>query len=202
MPTMVFLKRFPVFLLFLYAESFQHNLAFLSKYQYNPSPSTSRRWSIEDIPSKETDAAAAGPISEEEIIAAAIAEENTIGEDRNGDTSVIKNGYTMNSNVNGYSMTSGYSPFLDQEPSPKWLRKIIVKRSESSRDDMDEDGYAEMQRGRNQSLLKRIVKFPLKAVKSVVSKDTKEPGTLILVRHGESSWNRNKTFTGWSDPGE
>eukprot|EP00532_Pseudo-nitzschia_australis_P006748 CAMPEP_0168172208 /NCGR_PEP_ID=MMETSP0139_2-20121125/5114_1 /TAXON_ID=44445 /ORGANISM="Pseudo-nitzschia australis, Strain 10249 10 AB" /LENGTH=856 /DNA_ID=CAMNT_0008089809 /DNA_START=94 /DNA_END=2664 /DNA_ORIENTATION=- len=197
---MVFLKRFPVILLFLYAESFQHNLAFLSKYEYNPSPSTSRRWSIEDsISSKETDAAAAGPSSEEETIAD-IVEENTIGEGRNGDTSVIKNGYTMNSNVNGYSMTSGYSPFLDQEPSPRWLRKMIVKESESSRDDMDEDGYAEMQRGRNQSLLKRIVKFPLKAAKKVVSRDTKEPGTLILVRHGESSWNRNKTFTGWSDP--
>ena len=27
-----------------------------------------------------------------------------------------------------------------------------------------------------------------------------EPGTLILVRHGESSWNANKTFTGWADP--
>ena len=29
----------------------------------------------------------------------------------------------------------------------------------------------------------------------------KEPGTLILVRHGESLWNQNKTFTGWPDPG-
>jgi hypothetical protein len=27
----------------------------------------------------------------------------------------------------------------------------------------------------------------------------KQPGTLILVRHGESSWNYNKTFTGWCD---
>jgi 2,3-bisphosphoglycerate-dependent phosphoglycerate mutase len=27
-----------------------------------------------------------------------------------------------------------------------------------------------------------------------------EPGTLILVRHGESLWNSNKTFTGWADP--
>jgi hypothetical protein len=27
-----------------------------------------------------------------------------------------------------------------------------------------------------------------------------EPGQLILVRHGESQWNANKTFTGWADP--
>ena len=27
----------------------------------------------------------------------------------------------------------------------------------------------------------------------------KDPGTLILVRHGESEWNCNKTFTGWVD---
>ena len=25
------------------------------------------------------------------------------------------------------------------------------------------------------------------------------PGTLILVRHGESSWNQQKLFTGWCD---
>ncbi len=27
----------------------------------------------------------------------------------------------------------------------------------------------------------------------------KPPGILILVRHGESEWNFNKTFTGWVD---
>ena len=27
-----------------------------------------------------------------------------------------------------------------------------------------------------------------------------KPGTLILVRHGESEWNANYTFTGWADP--
>ena len=26
-----------------------------------------------------------------------------------------------------------------------------------------------------------------------------KPGCLILVRHGESAWNRSKTFTGWAD---
>ena len=27
----------------------------------------------------------------------------------------------------------------------------------------------------------------------------RQPGTLILVRHGESLWNENSTFTGWAD---
>ena len=27
-----------------------------------------------------------------------------------------------------------------------------------------------------------------------------KPGKLILVRHGQSLWNANKTFTGWCDP--
>ena len=26
-----------------------------------------------------------------------------------------------------------------------------------------------------------------------------KPGKLVLVRHGESTWNRNATFTGWTD---
>ncbi|KAJ8613610.1 hypothetical protein CTAYLR_006151 [Chrysophaeum taylorii] len=28
----------------------------------------------------------------------------------------------------------------------------------------------------------------------------KKPGSLILVRHGESLWNENSTFSGWADP--
>jgi hypothetical protein len=49
--------------------------------------------------------------------------------------------------------------------------------------------------GRVQPLL-----LTINAAKSIVSSGaTKEPGTLMLVRHGESIWNRNKTFTGWSD---
>eukprot|EP00633_Aureoumbra_lagunensis_P003908 CAMPEP_0197316826 /NCGR_PEP_ID=MMETSP0891-20130614/44350_1 /TAXON_ID=44058 ORGANISM="Aureoumbra lagunensis, Strain CCMP1510" /NCGR_SAMPLE_ID=MMETSP0891 /ASSEMBLY_ACC=CAM_ASM_000534 /LENGTH=787 /DNA_ID=CAMNT_0042806489 /DNA_START=64 /DNA_END=2427 /DNA_ORIENTATION=- len=31
-------------------------------------------------------------------------------------------------------------------------------------------------------------------------KSSKQPGALILVRHGESVWNSNSTFTGWADP--
>jgi 2,3-bisphosphoglycerate-dependent phosphoglycerate mutase len=87
-------------------------------------------------------------------------------------------------NFNGYSMTSGYSRFLDK-----------------NRDDLDEDGYADMmKRGVHRSFWKKLARLPVMAAKKVLSRGkTTEPGTLILVRHGESTWNRNRTFTGWSD---
>lgn len=97
------------------------------------------------------------------------------------------------SNFNGYSKTSGYSPFLDKK----------TKNSRNNNgDDLDEDGYADMmKRGKQRSFWKKVVKFPVHAAKFILNQGipTKEPGTLILVRHGESTWNRNKTFTGWSD---
>lgn len=100
---------------------------------------------------------------------------------------------------NGYTMPTGkkigYSAFLENEP--KWLRKL---RGETSDDfELDEDGYGDIQRRRSSSF-KRAIKFPLKFASRVFSKKPVEPGTLILVRHGESEWNKNKTFTGWADP--
>ena len=73
---------------------------------------------------------------------------------------------------NGYS-TSGYSAFLGK-----------------NRDDLDEDGYADMMKRKNQrSFWKKVARLPVSAVKKVWSSGrTKEPGTLILVRHGESTW--------------
>ena len=62
-------------------------------------------------------------------------------------------------------------------------------------DDEDEDGWKDM-RKRPWSWTKRIATFVSNS-RTVV--DRQEPGTLILIRHGESTWNANKTFTGWSD---
>ena len=59
-----------------------------------------------------------------------------------------------------------------------WLRRVMTKFSK----------FRSSRRGRR---IGRLLPAPLK----------KEPGTLILVRHGESLWNQNKTFTGWADPG-
>jgi hypothetical protein len=116
--------------------------------------------------------------------------------------SILQNDY-FGSNSNGYSMTSGYGRFLytkEDKSTPRWLDRIY-KRRNKFKFDMDEDGYGDMQQ-RPRSLLQKVVRLPFKVAKKAFSKDTKEPGTLILVRHGESEWNRNKTFTGWSDPGE
>jgi len=106
-------------------------------------------------------------------------------------------------NSNGYSMTSGYSRFLYQDkPKTSWMSRLLKKKN-TEQNDMDEDGYADMQgrgRNRNRSLLQKTLRLPFRAAKRILSKDTVEPGTLILVRHGESEWNKNKTFTGWADP--
>eukprot|EP00531_Pseudo-nitzschia_arenysensis_P006022 CAMPEP_0116121460 /NCGR_PEP_ID=MMETSP0329-20121206/3708_1 /TAXON_ID=697910 /ORGANISM="Pseudo-nitzschia arenysensis, Strain B593" /LENGTH=860 /DNA_ID=CAMNT_0003615273 /DNA_START=116 /DNA_END=2698 /DNA_ORIENTATION=+ len=102
---------------------------------------------------------------------------------------------------NGYSMTSGYSRFLyTREEKPSWWTKMR-RNKQKNRLDMNEDGYADMQqRERNRSILQKVLRLPFKTAKRVLSRSTQEPGTLILVRHGESEWNKNKTFTGWADP--
>jgi len=48
---------------------------------------------------------------------------------------------------------------------------------------------------------RRVMRAPFKLAKRILFPEiAKEPGTLILIRHGESLWNYNKTFTGWADP--
>ena len=114
--------------------------------------------------------------------------------------------------INGYSMPKDknepYSPFLEGRNKPRWMRKLFGKQSIRARilsstsddKDMDEDGYGDLQR-RKRSFLKRMVRKSFESARRIVKKQRPpEPGTLILVRHGESEWNANKTFTGWADP--
>jgi hypothetical protein len=75
------------------------------------------------------------------------------------------------------------------------------KSTEFDDDEMDEDGYWGML-GRNskRELISRWFQNLVNLPKGLwrgdgVGRGVK-PGTLILVRHGESLWNANKTFTG------
>jgi hypothetical protein len=131
---------------------------------------------------------------------------NTINE--NDSSSVFFNSPPQEVIRNGYSMPGkkdGYSAFLERT-EPRWMKKMNkLERYEKGDKDMEEDGYGEMQR-RKRTLLQEALGIPYNiaraAIRLVERKPlAKEPGTLILVRHGESEWNRNKTFTGWADPG-
>jgi hypothetical protein len=84
----------------------------------------------------------------------------------------------------GYSTDSGYSQFLTRQERKKRKRELEMEQNEDGY-----EGYAK------KSLFRRLAGSPL-------WKRTRrqgEPGTLILVRHGESTWNANQTFTGWAD---
>lgn len=83
-------------------------------------------------------------------------------------------------------------------------RKINVSKSKKYGHDDDEDGYRDMMKKKKERpFIKRLFMAPIqigvKVTKKLMNK-VPEPGTLILVRHGESEWNANKTFTGWADP--
>lgn len=63
-----------------------------------------------------------------------------------------------------------------------------VKKRSKEVSQVEDDGYSISRSGSWLHLFSKAVSLPLQ-----------QPGTLILVRHGESSWNFNKTFTGWCD---
>jgi len=84
-------------------------------------------------------------------------------------------------------------------------------------EDVDDDGYKEIFPDRDLHPFQTIKSTPkflfalseatarnvkefLLNVLTLKSSSKKKVGTLILLRHGESLWNENKTFTGWSDP--
>ncbi len=121
-----------------------------------------------------------------------------------GNTDLLSSNSNEYFGRNGYSMTSGYGRFLyTKEEKPSWPAKMRRKKKKI-REDMNEDGYADLRRkGHNRSFFQKILRLPVSTAKlpfKVFWKKTREPGTLILVRHGESEWNKNKTFTGWADP--
>jgi 2,3-bisphosphoglycerate-dependent phosphoglycerate mutase len=102
---------------------------------------------------------------------------------------------------NGYTVTGGYDPML---PGQSLWKTIFGNRSfgrvKSNDKVFDEDGWQEM-RNVQAPLWRKLLRLPLKvSFRAIFPKPPVEAGTLILVRHGESLWNANKTFTGWADP--
>mmetsp|Transcript_2733 Transcript_2733/g.4968 ORF Transcript_2733/g.4968 Transcript_2733/m.4968 type:complete len:662 (-) Transcript_2733:4412-6397(-) len=93
--------------------------------------------------------------------------------------------------ISGYSISGAYSRSLLGEKE----RKRMERKKKAYELERNEDGYADM--FRNKKLWRRMFRV---AKRILVGPRTPNPGTLILVRHGESLWNANKTFTGWADP--
>jgi hypothetical protein len=98
----------------------------------------------------------------------------------------------------GYTTDLGYSPNLKKSPPLLGRTSEWFERRQQSRKDRMEDGYADMF-DKKRGPLRTILKLPFKFAKRCIRKP-KEVGTLILIRHGESLWNANQTFTGWADP--
>ena len=122
----------------------------------------------------------------------------------------------------GYDTTDGYESFLYTEKQRKKnkqkdnsLRRKInaigklpdydggttasASNEVEGSDEEDEDGYGAMMKKKKQRpFLQKVLMAPFKfgmRVTKTILRDVPEPGTLILVRHGESEWNANKTFT-------
>ncbi len=118
-----------------------------------------------------------------------------------GTTTPTPNTSTTNSPTlqSGYDTTDGYERFLySKKQKMKNQRQDMSLRRKIIEND-DDDGYENMmKKGKHRPLVQKMLLTPFKIgmkVTKMIWRDVPEPGTLILVRHGESEWNVNKTFT-------
>lgn len=129
-----------------------------------------------------------------------VAATNDDGDNNNEDAPLV---YQEPLRINGYTMAAGnnrYSVSLEEKGKP--LRKLLQRRPVEpamTDNEEDEDGWGPM-RKKKRVWWMQAIRAPFKAIKKTLEGSVTEPGTLILVRHGESVWNANKTFTGWADP--
>jgi hypothetical protein len=114
----------------------------------------------------------------------------------NGDYQFVENAAIptrKHEGLNGYSFPTGvadrYHDMLDE-------RGLFIQRIFSPRPPLvisseeNEDGWQEMRKAKPLPMWKKMAKLPFRVYNKVLARETKqEPGTLILVRHGESKWN-------------
>jgi hypothetical protein len=75
------------------------------------------------------------------------------------------------------------------------IQKSLLLRCNSSHHsseskNIEDDGYGHLDEGPTDTFFSRVVNH---------FQEKKKPGTLILVRHGETDWNHRELFTGWID---
>lgn len=76
-------------------------------------------------------------------------------------------------------------------PASSEFALMLVPKMSSS---VEDDGYS-----RRFGKVRGKFRSGVKSVFTRVFRGKPKPGTLILVRHGETVWNYNSTFTGWID---
>lgn len=85
----------------------------------------------------------------------------------------------------GYTTSSPYSRALSRKKKGRLSLLDRIRGKEDVDAEIVEDGYDQMYHKR-QPIWKRVGK-------KILRRKEPEPGNLVLVRHGESSWNANKT---------
>ena len=76
-----------------------------------------------------------------------------------------------------------------EKVQPLYIIEDVLPFQQNNMSQIEDDGYS------RDNVMTGVISR-LRKIASRVIDGKKQPGVLILVRHGESTWNNNKTFTG------